>query len=262
MSDPVLLTIDGAVATVILNRPDRLNALNADLAVALRDAALTVEHDTAVRAVVLRGAGAGFMAGGDVRLFQENLDNNLHRMILDLTHDLHAAIVSLRRMPKPVIASVHGPCAGAGFSLAMACDMVIAADSAVFTMAYPLIGASPDGSSSFFLPRLVGLHKAMELAMLSDRFDAAAARELGLVNFVAPEADLEAETKKLAGRLAAGATQAHARAKALLNRSLQSSLEEQLDAEAQAISASARTKDFREGVTAFVEKRKPTFTGE
>jgi 2-(1,2-epoxy-1,2-dihydrophenyl)acetyl-CoA isomerase len=164
-------------------------------------------------------------------------------------------------MPKPVIASVHGPCAGAGFSIAMACDMVIAADTAVFTLAYSMIGASPDGSSSYFLPRLVGRHKAMELIMLSDRFDTAKAVELGLVNFIVAADALESETAKLAGRLAKGPTLAYAKTKTLVNRSLQSGIADQLDAESQAIAASANTDDFKEGITAFAEKRKPEFKG-
>lgn len=261
MSESVLLSIDDAVATVTLNRPDRLNALDLDLANALRDTMLTVERDSAVRVVVLRGAGKGFMAGGDVQLFHAQLGQNLDRQMLDMTLAMHDAVIAMHRMPKPVIASVHGPCAGAGFSIAMACDMVIAADNAVFTLAYSMIGASPDGSSSYFLPRLVGRHKAMELIMLSDRFDTAKAVELGLVNFTVAADQLESETAKLAGRLAKGPTLAYAKTKTLVNRSLQSGIADQLDAESQAIAASANTDDFKEGITAFAEKRNPEFKG-
>jgi 2-(1,2-epoxy-1,2-dihydrophenyl)acetyl-CoA isomerase len=261
MSDPVLLSIDGAIATVTLNRPDRLNALDISMATALRDVMLTVERDESVRVVVLSGAGKGFMAGGDVQLFHEQLGNNLDRQMLDMTLGMHDAVISMHRMPKPVIASVHGPCAGAGFSIAMACDMVMAADNAVFTLAYSMIGASPDGSSSYFLPRLVGRHKALELIMLSDRLDSAKAAELGLVNFVVPADELEAETAKLVGRLAQGPTQSYAKTKTLVNRSLQSGIADQLDAEAQMIAASSHTEDFAEGITAFAEKRKPDFKG-
>ena len=261
MTSPVLVERRGAIATVTLNRPERLNAIDRALGEALRETMLALELDGAVRAVVLRGAGAGFMAGGDLNVFHEHMGADLDRVILDITHAFHDAIVSMRRMAKPVIASVHGACAGAGFSTAMACDLVIAADTAFFTLAYSLIGASPDGSSTFFLPRLVGMHKAMELVLLADRFDAAKAAELGLVNMVVPESALEAETATLAERLAAGPTLAYGRAKALLNRSLGSDLADQLDAEAQSIAACSGTRDFAEGVAAFLEKRKPGFEG-
>jgi 2-(1,2-epoxy-1,2-dihydrophenyl)acetyl-CoA isomerase len=261
MTSPVLVDRDGAVATVTLNRPERLNAIDRDMGEGLRDTMLALERDGAVRAVVLKGAGDGFMAGGDVRVFHEHMGKDLDRVILDLTLTFHDAIVSMRRMPKPLIASVHGACAGAGFSTAMACDLVIAADTAFFTLAYSMLGASPDGSSTYFLPRLVGMHKAMELTLLSDRFDAATAAALGLVNFVVPQADLAAETDKLARRLASGPTRAYARAKALLNRSLDSGLADQLDAEAQGIAACSDTADFAEGVAAFLGKRKPSFKG-
>ncbi|MDP6351677.1 MAG: enoyl-CoA hydratase-related protein [Alphaproteobacteria bacterium] len=261
MSEPVLLSIDNAIATLTFNRPDRLNAIDYDMARGFRDAALRVEADAAVRAVMLRGAGKGFMAGGDVQLFHESADKGLKRLLIDLTHDLHAAIVALRRMPKPVVACVHGACAGGGFSTAMACDLVIAAEDAKFTMAYSLIGASPDGSSTFTLPRLVGFRRAMELALLSERFDSARAESLGLVNRTFPADRLEAEARTLMERLAGGPTLAFAKAKALFNRSLGSSLEAQLEAEAQSIAACADTADFIDGIAAFSEKRKPTFTG-
>jgi len=261
MSDSVLLTTDGGIATVTLNRPDRLNAIDLEMANALRDIMLNVERDPSIRAVVLKGAGKGFVAGGDVQEFQQKLGDNLDRLVLDMTHGLHDAAIAIHRMGKPVIASVHGPCAGGGFSLAMACDLIIAADNAMFTLAYSMIAASPDGSSTYFLPRLIGRHKALELIYLSDRFSSDKAAELGLINFVVPEADLAAETEKLAARLAAGPTLAYAKAKALVNRSLASGIADQLDAESQNIAASSLTEDFAEGVTAFVEKRKPTFEG-
>jgi 2-(1,2-epoxy-1,2-dihydrophenyl)acetyl-CoA isomerase len=171
--------------------------------------------------------------------------------------EVHALIISLRRMPKPVIASVSGAAAGFGMSLMMACDLVIAADNAYFTLAYTLIGASPDGGSTFALPRIVGAKKAMEIALLGERFDAAAAERLGLVNRVVPATSLEAETMKLAARLAAGPTTVYGRTKALLNGSLNASLESQLQREAEAFAQSAAEPDFAEGIRAFIERRKP-----
>ncbi|SVD10402.1 uncharacterized protein METZ01_LOCUS363256, partial [marine metagenome] len=159
------------------------------------------------------------------------------------------------------IASGHGAAAGAGFSLAMACDMIIATDDAVFTLAYSVLGTSPDGSSTYTLPRLIGYHRAMELVLLSDRFGPDRAKELGLINFIVPKAELKAETEKLSKRVAAGPTLAYGRAKALIGKSLERGIADQLDAEAQNIMESSRTADFAEGVNAFLDKRKPVFTG-
>ena len=147
MVDTVLLEIDGAVATMTLNRPDSLNAIDHVLAKDLRETALEAEMNSKVRCLGVRGSGPAFMAGGDIRAFKERLSKNLDRYIIDVTHDLHDAIMAFRRMPKPVIASVPGAAAGAGFSLAMSCDMVIATEDAVFTLAYSVLGASPAGSS-------------------------------------------------------------------------------------------------------------------
>lgn len=260
MSKEVLLSIGNGVAWVQLNRPDKLNAIDDTLAAGLRRVLYAVEVDPEVRAVVIHGSGGHFMAGGDIGVFQERIDD-IHRTVVDITHDFHGAIVSMRRMPKPIIASVEGAAAGAGFSLAMACDMVIAGASSFYTLAYTRIGASPDGSGTYFLPRIVGMKKAMELTYLADRFDAEEAKRLGLINFVVPDDALQAETEKLAARLASGPTLAYAKAKELLNASLGNSLETQLEAEAQGIAACSLTEDFRNGTAAFLAKQKPTFEG-
>lgn len=261
MAETVLFEVNGSVATITLNRPDALNAIDHNLAHDLREAAIKAEMSPEVRCVVIKGSGPAFMAGGDIRAFKKRLGQTLDRYMIDVTHDLHDAIMAIRRMPKPVVASVHGAAAGAGFSMAMACDLVMATDEAVFTLAYSVIGASPDGSSTFSLPRLIGYHRSMELMLLSDRFGAKRAQELGLINFIVTKDQLEDETKKLAQRLASGPTFAYGKAKELLGKSLERGIGDQLDAEAQYITECSRTNDFAEGITAFLDKRKPTFTG-
>ena len=261
MPEPaVLVAREGGVATITLNRPQALNALDHDLTVGLRDGVLAAEHDPSVRCVVLRG-GEHFMAGGDLKWFRtlvEDRSSAENRVQFEaLIHEVHTVILALRRMPKPVVASVRGAVAGFGMSLMMACDLVLAADNAYFTLAYTLIGTSPDGGSTFSLPRIVGQKKAMEIALLGERFDAATAERLGLVNRVVPKEKLDEETAKLALRLANGPTAVYARTKALLNGSLNASLESQLQREAEAFAQSASEPDFREGLATFIEKRKP-----
>jgi len=260
----VLLDIADGIATITLNRPQALNALNHDMARALRDAAEHIESDGSVRAVVVRGAGPHFMAGGDIKTFHAMLATPAAQRLADFEEIIalvHDAVIRLRRMDKPVVASVHGAVAGFGLSLMNACDLAVAADSAYFTLAYCHIGTSPDGGATWSLPRLVGLKQAMEISLLGDRFDAQRALSLGLVNRVVPAAELEAETLALARRLAAGPTAAYAKTKRLLNDSINRTLDSQLYAEQENFAASTATEDFAEGVRAFIEKRKPTFRG-
>lgn len=257
---PVHLARDGALAVISLNRPERMNAMDDEMMHGLREAAEGAGRDTGIRAVVLRGEGRAFCAGGDVPLFQERLDE-LPELIVRWGRELHFGIQALRRMDKPVLAVVHGAVAGAGMSLMLAADLAMAADDTKFTLAYARIGASPDGGSTFFLPRLVGYRKAMELALLPDRFDAEAARSLGLVNWVVTPGRLADESMKVALRLAAGPTRAFAETKRLFNASLSTGMESQMEAELQAFARCARTADLAEGVTSFVEKREPSFGG-
>ena len=264
-NDTVLLTRDGPVATLTLNRPDALNALDPAMIEALVAHTASVAADESLRVVVLRGAGRHFMAGGDIRSFAERLgeapsvrSEGLKRMI----GRLHAAIEHLHRMPHPVVGRVQGAVAGFGLSLMNACDLVVAADDSYFASAYRQIGLTPDGGGSWSLPRLVGMRKAMEILLLSERFGAADALALGLVNRVVPSADLDAATSALVQTLAAGPALATRNAKRLVRESLARTLSQQLDAEAASFAACAGTPDFVEGITAFLAKRPPQFSRE
>jgi 2-(1,2-epoxy-1,2-dihydrophenyl)acetyl-CoA isomerase len=261
MSDTVLYSVADSVATITLSRPSVMNALDARMIVQLREAAERAEEDGAARAVVIRGTGPAFLAGGDVAQFHANLER-MPGLVREGAPELHRAILALRRAPKPVLAAVHGAVAGAGVSVMAAADLAIAAEGTKFTLAYSRLGTSPDGGATHFLPRLVGTRKALELLLLSDTFDAAEALRLGLVNRVVAADKLAAEAEALARRLAQGATGAFAEIKRLVNQTYDQTLAAQLDAEVEAFARCAGTRDFAEGVTAFVEKRKPNFKGE
>lgn len=253
-----------SVAILTLNRPESLNALNLAMIAALRETTARAAFDPAVRAVVVCGAGEHFMAGGDLKWFREQLalpPAERQPAFEQVIGDVHASILNLKGMRKPVIAAVQGAVAGFGLSLMLAADLALAADNAYFTLAYSNIALSPDGGATFSLPRQVGLKQAMEIALLGDRFDVARARELGLVNRVVAPAQLEDEALALARRLAAGPAEAIARTKALLNASFEATLETQLVAEQRAFAACGAHPDFSEGLAAFFEKRRPAYAG-
>jgi 2-(1,2-epoxy-1,2-dihydrophenyl)acetyl-CoA isomerase len=255
-----LARADG-VATLTLNRPDAFNALNLTLGRDLFHATLEVDDDPGVRAVVITGTGKAFCAGGDVKGFADNLDR-IGALIKELTTYLHGAISRLCRSDKPVIMAINGVAAGGGMSLALAGDLVLAAESARFTMAYSKIAATPDGSSSYYLPRLIGLRRAMELYFTNRVLTAREAHEWGLITRVVPDAELASAAQTLARELAQGPTKAFGGAKRLFHQATWESLETQMELEAQAIAASGRTEDFRAGVTAFANKQPaPVFRG-
>ena len=248
------------VATITLNRPDAYNALDLALGRELFQASIELDEDPGVRCIVVTGSGKAFCAGGDVKSFVDNLER-IGAHIKELTTYLHGAISRLCRSDKPVIMAVNGVAAGGGFSLALSGDLVVAAESAKFTMAYSRIAATPDGSSSYFLPRLVGLRRALELYLTNRPLTAREALDWGMITRVVPDAELAASVSALARELAQGPSKAFGAAKRLFHQSTWESLETQMELEAQAIAASGRTEDFRAGVTAFAQKATPTFQG-
>jgi 2-(1,2-epoxy-1,2-dihydrophenyl)acetyl-CoA isomerase len=247
---------DGAVLTITLNRPDVLNAFNSEMHRALA-AALKDARDADVRAVVLTGAGRGFCVGQDLTEFREAPGDIGSR----LRDNYHPNIRAIRALEKPVIASVNGVAAGAGLSIACACDVRIAADSASFIPAFINIGLIPDSGGSFFVSRILGPARAFEWLASGRKLTAAEAYAWGLVSEVVETDALEARAAELAAQLAALPTRGIGMTKRLVDRALEASLEEQLEREAQLQAAATQTEDFREGVAAFLEKRPPKFRG-
>jgi 2-(1,2-epoxy-1,2-dihydrophenyl)acetyl-CoA isomerase len=256
--DSLLFEREGGVATLTLNRPDKGNAIDPPLARALLDAAITCSSDPTIRCVVLTGAGRMFCAGGDVALFASAGDR-MPALVEELTGYLHAATSRLMRMDKPLVTAINGAAAGAGLGLALLGDIALAARSAKFTMAYTAIGLSPDGGSTWFLPRLIGLRRAQELALTNRRLSADEAVSLGLVTHAIDDGALGHEAAVIAAQLATSATRALGRTRNLLLSSSETSLEEQMALEAKAILASSRDSESDDGIAAFLAKRKPVF---
>jgi 2-(1,2-epoxy-1,2-dihydrophenyl)acetyl-CoA isomerase len=265
MTDHLLVDHQEGITTLTMNRPKVLNALSLDMRQAMFDAVDEIENDPKVRCVVLKGAGGNFMAGGDVKAFARDIAQmppEKRKVYFERRlHTLHPMILQLQRMQKPVIASVEGAAAGAGMSFMMACDLAIATTSSVYRFSYSAIGASPDGGGSYNLPRITGTRRAMELALLGDKIDAATAHRYNLVNFLVPPSDIEAETMSLAMRLANGPTISYGRIKELIYASHANNLERQLAMEARNFGMCSATEDWVEGVIAFAEKRTAEFKG-
>ena len=248
------------VANLVLNQPERGNVMNLEAAKELLAVAMECDENPEVRAVLIRANGPMFCGGGDLKTFVKHGDN-LPAYLKEITTYLHSAISRLTRQPAPVICAVHGFAAGGGFSLAISSDLVLASRSAKFTMAYTKVGLTPDGSSTYFLPRLVGLRRALELALTNRVLSADEAVEWGLATRVTSDEDLVSEAEALARKLAGGTTWALGTAKRLLHGGFNESLETQMEMETRAIADSGRRHDAREGIRAFVEKRQPEFTG-
>jgi 2-(1,2-epoxy-1,2-dihydrophenyl)acetyl-CoA isomerase len=261
MTDTVNLTRRDGAAIIELNRPETMNAWNKEFGVDLLAAVREVAEDDAVRAVLITGAGRGFSSGADLKAGFDPTPEGHPDVLTTLRERYHPIITSIRRMPKPVVAGINGPAVGIGCSLALACDLLLAAESAYLLLAFVNIGLVPDGGSSVFVPARVGHARAAEMAMLGEKVPAAKALEWGLVNRVLPDAELRGEAEALVDRLAAGPTKSYAGTKRQLNAWIYEGMEEQFELEAQIQQEQAATADFVEGVTAFVQKRPPAFTG-
>ena len=257
----VLLDFSAGVATLRLNRPDHGNAIDTDMAADLAEAATQIAERPDVRAVLIAGNGPNFTVGGDLGLFagtgREQLPNRLRRMI----DSYHLAIERLTSIDAPVVAAVRGGAGGGGLGLLYAADIVVAADDARFALGYGALGLTADGGNSWFLPRLVGMRRAQELFLLNRRLTAQEALAFGLVSRLAPDDAVETEAATLAATLAAGPTRAFGAVRRMLRQSFETGLSDQLDTEKESIVAASRSDDAKEGIAAFVGKRRPQFRG-
>jgi 2-(1,2-epoxy-1,2-dihydrophenyl)acetyl-CoA isomerase len=265
MSEEKIILIEkkDGVGTITLNRPDKLNAFNDELTFGLQEALKDMEKDATVRCLIITGAGRGFCSGQDLQSRSISQDMDQRPSLGDSIRRRYNPIVTkLRRMEKPVIAAVNGVAAGAGASLAFACDFRIMADNANFIQSFTRVGLVPDSGSTFMLPRLIGATRAFELMLTADKMDAAEALRLGLINKAVAADSVIKEAVTLAQKLAQGPTKAFGLTKRAFNRAVFPDLEELLEYEASLQEIAGRSDDFQEGVKAFVEKRQPAYTGK
>jgi 2-(1,2-epoxy-1,2-dihydrophenyl)acetyl-CoA isomerase len=260
--ETVIWERSGAVGRLTLNRPESLNAWTPQFGAELLGVVEGEAADDSVRAVLITGAGRGFSSGADLKAGFEVARDGRPDIRKELHELYHPVITGIRRLGKPVVAAVNGPAVGIGCSLALACDLVMAAESAFFGLAFVNIGLMPDGGSTAFVPPAVGKARAFEMALLGERVPARQALEWGLVNWVHPDERLLDEAATLAQRLAAGPTRSYASIKRALNASIYGQLDAQLDLEAELQHELGRTGDFIEGAAAFVQKRAPAFQGQ
>jgi 2-(1,2-epoxy-1,2-dihydrophenyl)acetyl-CoA isomerase len=259
------IELDGEIGTLTLNRPDALNAMSPDLINELTVAAAWLADRAPIRGLIITGAGRAFCSGGDVNWFKRGVSDesvDLPSEVRRGAEALHQAIVDIRRIPYPVIAAINGPAAGAGMSLALSADFRIASEEAFLAIAYGRIGASPDGGMTYFLPRVVGPAKALELALSDPNLDAQAALDAGLVSEVVPADQLLPRAREKAEKLAAKAPYYVRMAKRLLHESIENSLTDHLQLERHGIADSMGTEDLRRGVTAFFAGEEPEFKGD
>ncbi len=259
--ETVIWEQSGAVGELTLNRPQTLNAWTDQFGRELSAVITGEAADDSIRAVLITGAGRGFSSGADLKAGFEPAEDGMPDIRKELEQVYHPIIAGVRRLPKPVVAAINGPAVGIGCSLALACDLVLAAESAYLSLGFVTIGLMPDGGSTAFVPPAVGKARAFQLAMLGDRLSATDALQWGLVNWVHPDERLLDEARALAERLAAGPTRSYAASKQALNRSIYGDLDGQLHLEAELQHALGRSQDFIEGVSAFAQKRPPVFTG-
>jgi 2-(1,2-epoxy-1,2-dihydrophenyl)acetyl-CoA isomerase len=263
-SEALICTVAGGIARMTFNRPEARNAMTGSMIRDMIDFCRRIEGDADVRCLSISGRGEHFMAGGDVKGFTAAIDQPAERLRADFeqrSRDAEPLWVILERMPQPVVCSVRGYCAGAGLSFVAGADLALAADGAQFLLAHVGLGLCPDAATTYHLPRTVGVKTAKQLAFFGDRFDAGEALRMGLVNWVVPDAELDAKTEEVLERLVRAPSVSLAQSKRLMNRALGSTLAEQLAEEGLGVGACAASEDLKEGVRAFVEKRKPRFQG-